>query len=354
MKISLKHSLHLQEESIGAAAYLRNSPANGVARNVSRFSSNNQKSIKVFRLDDLVLLSSTPPLLVTPTGHILYESSAYRDFPVPLRTYLSTNTIEVCNGELLQGEYCLLCGIWDYQFWHWMMDYLPKAVVAEAAGFRGKYIVPSLDRVVIDSLDIIGVPRERLAVRPDQTTRVPSLLLVQAIEGFKELPNYPRLVQHMRQKLIEGSQSAFGQIQELASPRLYIERKIEDRPRKLVNEVEVLEVLEPFGFQAIRMEKLSLRAQILLASRANVMFGPHGAGMLHALFMSERSLVIECFSPNYVLTSHVRGLSLLEHRYFSLVGENGPNWPYQGGEDVIVDTALLRSTLSRELARSVR
>jgi hypothetical protein len=302
----------------------------------------------VYTLRDALVVGK-PALVITPSGEILYESSAYRDFPEPLRGRYEGETVDDHNAKLYaDSEYCLLCGIWDDQFWHWIMDYLPKAVIAEAVGFTGIYFVPKLLGFIQESLHMLGISPSRLIEYDGTLSRISSLIVTEAIEGFKELPHYPALVQEVRTRLIAASER---KPKGASFERIYIARKIPDRPRKVVNELKLMEILARFEFRKIYMEEFSLREQIGIASSARILVGPHGAGMVHALFMPKNSLVIEFFSPHYILTSHVLTFALFGHRYYSIVGSNGPLWPYKAGMDVQVDITLFEATLNRELEK---
>lgn len=336
----------VKNKPIWARELLNLRPAAGAISYVPQFHSLERGPVATYTLYD-VLVVAKPSLILTPSGEILYESSAYRDFPEPLGGQIHGTTVDTDKARLYaDSQYCLLCGIWDYQFWHWMMDYIPKAVIAEAAGFTGKYLVPRISGFVEESLDMLGISQARLVEYDGTLARISSLLVVEAIEGFKDLPYYPALVHELRNRLLASSTRKPGGN---APERLYVARKIPERPRKVTNEVELMKLLKRFGFHKVYMEELPLREQIGLASSARAMVGPHGAGMVHALFMPERSLVIEFFSPYYVLTSQVSTLALFGHRYYSIVGSNGPLWPYKAGMDVEVDITLSEATLSREL-----
>ena len=338
----------LSDNPVSARQYIEEHPREGTVSEIERFPSSAGEPVKVYSIDDALVVGD-PAIILAPSGEILYESSAYRDFPEPLRNHIEVPTLDDPEACLYDDtEYCLLSGMWDYQFWHWIMDYLPRVLIAEAAGFSGKYIVPKLSGFIRESLEMLGISESRLVIHQKGLARVASLFIVQSIEGFGELPNHPSLVDELRRQLLAASADLDSVVR---AERLYIARKIADRPRKVVNEGEFLEFLQPFGFQRVYMEEHSLPEQIAIASQARILVGPHGSGMLHALFMPRESVVIECFSPHYVLTSHVRTLSLLGHRYYSVVGSNGPLWPYKSGMDVQVDMTLFEATLVRELSQ---
>ena len=85
--------------------------------------------------------------------------------------------------------------------------------------------------------------------------------------------------------------------------------------------------------------------QIGAAMRAEALAGPHGAGMIHSMFMKSKSTVIECFSPEWLNPSTREICRALRHRYFQIVAPNTPFEPYRYGRNVEVDCNHLELVL---------
>jgi capsular polysaccharide biosynthesis protein len=64
--------------------------------------------------------------------------------------------------------------------------------------------------------------------------------------------------------------------------RLYITRRDSNR-RRVLNEDALEAFLQPYGFRTVELSKLSFRQQVELFHRAEIVVGPHGAG-LNVLF----------------------------------------------------------------------
>jgi hypothetical protein len=76
--------------------------------------------------------------------------------------------------------------------------------------------------------------------------------------------------------------------------RIYISRRLA-RGRKFINENEVIEVLEQFGFTTIDAELMSETEKISLLSGAKVVAGIHGAGLTNLVYSPAQTKVIEIF-----------------------------------------------------------
>lgn len=55
-----------------------------------------------------------------------------------------------------------MSGYWAEGFYHWMIEWLTRVLVAESAGFRGVYLVPAQRSFVLQSLEPLGIPESRI------------------------------------------------------------------------------------------------------------------------------------------------------------------------------------------------
>jgi len=99
--------------------------------------------------------------------------------------------------------------------------------------------------------------------------------------------------------------------------------------RRVLKEKEMLPVLVDAGFTIVDMGKLTLEEQIETAASADVICGPHGAGLANAVFAKPGTELIE-FCGSY-LTRHFRivaGIAGLKYRVFR-AGIDSSNQPLQ-------------------------
>ncbi|TNE70572.1 glycosyltransferase family 61 protein [bacterium] len=80
------------------------------------------------------------------------------------------------------------------------------------------------------------------------------------------------------------------QQEKAGTKRIYITRKNEKK-RAILNEAELLPVLESFGFEVIEAENYSLKEQIDVFSQAEIICGPHGAGLSNLVWMKKPQLI---------------------------------------------------------------
>jgi len=108
--------------------------------------------------------------------------------------------------------------------------------------------------------------------------------------------------------------------------RVYISRNDAEQ-RRLENETELMASLSEFGFKKYQLTQLSILDQVSLFSNANLVVGPHGAGLTNILYSEDLS-VIELFGnpetdikigPHYCLLSNTLDF---DYRYMICDSDN--------------------------------
>lgn len=326
-----------------AADYLARRPGAGAIYSAERFISNvHSRPLRVCCVRNVKLLGRHG-LPVSEDGVLLKDLFQHENVEEEL-------TLVCCSGALsrslplLKGDYLPLYGKWADGFWHWMMEHLPLVVSAEAAGFHGTYIVPAGASFIADSMQLLGIPTTRICEYRGGDFVIENLYLPERVRG-EALHHVPGLLEEMRDKLLAsvGAGTASGR-------RIYISRNEVNRPRHVLNESALMDVAGPFGFEKLHLEKLSLKEQIRSMAGAEALIGPHGAGMVHALFMQRRGLVVELFSPLYINYTIMPILACQQQRYVPLASYHlGENYLY--GHNIELVPQLLELTLQSQLYR---
>ncbi|MGQ9662788.1 MAG: glycosyltransferase family 61 protein [Kiritimatiellia bacterium] len=129
--------------------------------------------------------------------------------------------------------------------------------------------------------------------------------------------------------------------------RLYIVR-VGDKPRRLANEEEVLDLVGRYGFRPVILERMSVTEQIALFSRAAQIIGVHGAGLSNMLYMTPPSLIVELMNERYHNACYFNLASALGHKIVILpcqtVGDRNRHPKYY---DLVADTHRLADCLER-------
>jgi len=180
----------------------------------------------------------------------------------------------------------------DTGFFHWIMDSLPKVLIAEACGFIGSYLLPSSTTApwADESLFLLGISRDRIVHHTDSDINARHLFIPTYFSGYNahHNPEFMTIYRDTIRRAIESKPS-------IAKKRILIARKPGTKVRRIINHDEVVEMTTALGFETVYFEDLSLREQLHLSISAEAMIGAHGSGLCHSLFMDENSTLVELF-----------------------------------------------------------
>ncbi|WP_193310277.1 DUF563 domain-containing protein [Halorubrum halophilum] len=189
-------------------------------------------------------------------------------------------------------------GPWSGEFFHWFADYLPRLRVLKRyrkqTGVTPKILLPpDPPEWMTRSLTLLDVPESRRLQWDGGRWSVDHLVV-------PSLPRHTRSTVpdvgyiHSPRELRWVTESLLSKLPPTASPdvgnRLYVSRSRQPS-RHVRNEAELLSVAHEFGFDAVYPEDWSLDEQLAVFAEADVVLGPHGAGLLNAMYGDETTLV---------------------------------------------------------------
>jgi hypothetical protein len=240
----------------------------------------------------------------------------------------------------VEGDVLWITDYWSREYFHWIADALSRLFVVRdrlkdliltlPAGYEDlDYVRSSLKAFAVKRIDFI---------KPDEALHCRSLLM----------PTPAAPSGHYNAEVIRGVRnvllSAYGD-SSYEGERLYISRHGATK-RRIVNEDEVVNILQQFGFQTIHAEELSFEQQVQTLSRAQYLVSNHGAGLTNMLFMKRDGSVLELRHTS----DHINNC------YFTLASALNLNYFYQTCEplaadadphtaDLIVDPKALETNL---------
>jgi hypothetical protein len=236
------------------------------------------------------------------------------------------------------GSATSILSLWCGNYYHWLVDALPRLAVLAAVGAPALPIATPATPTAFQeaSLRALAVWERRLPF-DGRRMRLESLVWPSGLDpiGFPS----PRTTDWLRTSFPGAPPAGPG------GRRLYVRR----RRRTIANEPEVGPLLERAGFETIVPETLSFDEQVRVFSEAEAIVGCHGAGMANGVFARPGAQVLELFQPGYVNLSIYRLARAAGMRYSYLVGRAGGPSRLGKDRDVLVDTHALARYL--ELAR---
>ena len=293
--------------------------------------------------------------VITPDNYILGDLS--RDYPWFLpgcsyqeRAEHSIFERDIAPVEKITGRVALLSGLAGHVYYHWMFDILPRLELIK----RSEINFNDIDWFVVNSvskpyqqetLKLLGVPSEKI-IESDRHSHIQATeLIVSSFPGYLDwVPE--GTVKFLRQTFLPQIDLVSNQ-----ADKIYISRE-KAKNRRLVNETEVSQLLNKFGFTTVFLEEMSFLEQVAIFANAKVIVAPHGSGLTNLAFCSPNAKVVELFSPNYIRTDYwmISQQLMLQHYY--LVGQNFGcaslrHLMYQNAltEDILVDVNALELIL---------
>ena len=179
--------------------------------------------------------------------------------------------------------------IWSNNFWHWILECLPKVLALEDKNYKGSYIVPN-SKFVKELLELIQVDRSRI-ITHNGNIFVESLVIPPMYSGY-ELINHQHIVHYIRNKLLDCIDKPSNY------ERVYIKRT---GTRHILNEQEIIDILNKHDFFIMVPEEYSVKEQISNMVNAKISVMAHGANSTLTLFQQKNSTFIEFFSSGYIV-----------------------------------------------------
>jgi Glycosyltransferase 61 len=170
---------------------------------------------------------------------------------------------------------------------HWLLENAARALLFRPLDDgTWHYLVPRLKYPFQrESLELAGIDPERiLEVKPGILTRFREVAAV--TRGF-DVAEVAKLVPAAIAELASLAPQPDG-----GNRRLYVSRARAGR-RAVSNELELTELVVSHGFEVVQPEMLPLHEQVELFAGAEVVAGPHGAGLTSVLFSPPGTLLIE-------------------------------------------------------------
>jgi capsular polysaccharide biosynthesis protein len=169
-------------------------------------------------------------------------------------------------------------------YYHWLLDYLPRAITAKKAiGARKLVVNDDPAPYEIESLRTLGYGREQLLLVANhrviraRSTVVPSLLASTTVP---------------HQAVARLLKTAFPQTKACGYERVYISRADTAR-RSLSNEPALIALVEKYGFQTIVTGKMSFEEQRNVFYGVKTVVAVHGAGLTNIIFSAPGVDVLE-------------------------------------------------------------
>jgi hypothetical protein len=201
----------------------------------------------------------------------------------------------------VSGTLGVIAGRGDLNWYHFLVDIVPRLALFETPGVPAPdaWYVPLRSGWQREVFELLGfLPRDGV-IDADAVPHVRAeRLLVPGLPDV-DIRTPPWAVGFVRERLRPAD------LECVSGRRLYVTRGRLRHNRIVTNEDEVVEMLAGRGFEVVDPGQIeSVAEEIRIFGEAEVILGPHGAGLSNLLWASPGATVIEFFDPDYLNVSY--------------------------------------------------
>jgi tetratricopeptide (TPR) repeat protein len=214
----------------------------------------------------------------------------------------------------ISGTVAVLTGLSGHNYYHWMVDILPRLALLQQSGFPldqvNRFFLNSIRQPFQrDTLAALGIPLEKIVESDRQPFIQANCLLVPSFAGpLGWLEAWA--MDWLRQQFLPLAEAIAANTQ--LPERIYISRARANH-RRVLNEAAIIDQLKAYNITPIQLETRSFAEQVALFAQAKLILAPHGGGLTNLIFCRPETIVIEFINPAYIrhyywVISHQRSL----------------------------------------------
>lgn len=219
------------------------------------------------------------------------------------RVHLPPAAVTVAEPVLLAG------GDVTGNYYHWLLDVLPRLAACARHG-----------------AELLGGAPLRLALAAPRPDFAGALLALAGLDGAEIITLDAERPQCFRRLLVFSNLTQYGFVHPAALDylpppppgpgrrRLYVSRG-DATTRRLDNERQVLEALAPLGVEPVMLAGVGLERQRALFAEAELVIGPHGAGLANLLWTPAGCALLELRPQVAALWQYERLCAALGRRH---------------------------------------
>lgn len=278
---------------------------------IERLSQNNSLKIYTYIERDVCLHNE---IAVTHDGRIVTELLAakgnglFAKFPISWVTYIRARLCQLLPSISSQSfDYAvLLTTPFGKNYYHCIVDVvlrLPSYIYITNSFVPSPVFVvtsplTSLPSFYQEFLSILGIE-----IHEQEYVKAKKLIVASpARVGFAYSRNAIAKLQQLLYARLNIEQT-------YKKERIYITRR-DARSRRVINEDEVINLMDKWNFKIYELEQLTVEEQVRLFANADIVVGPHGAGLTNIIFSSRPTLLELLPEDDFVSWGHFASLCL--------------------------------------------
>lgn len=262
----------------------------------------------IYRFDDAELIGYHPVVKVNDSYFLARDvmndtkwnsSISNIQAHVPLK-YSILSSSNSKNAKKIESAYLLLSRRGTH-YPNWITEILPKLIwyqqLCLELDHKPLLVTHSpLSEFQRESLKLMDININELLTHGQQVTGVKELYIPPhpIKTRSKNLYAIPSTLEKVRSKLISNVSNNNREV----SDRIFVSRS-DANTRRVVNQAQVMQCLEKYGFSSIEPGKYSFEEQVSIFSNANMIIGPTGAGLSNITFAGDGQVIELIPKGNY-------------------------------------------------------
>ncbi len=233
---------------------------------------------------------SSAGIVILPSGEVIADTLDHTTEELDRYRFLPGGAVRIdASPRVLRGRFLsLLLGAYDNHFHLLLMNLARLAILdpAEKHDLAGVLVPDDLGPIGREALQLAGVTRT-VPVRRGETIRVEELVLAWNVaSSFGVNPDAATYLRALGARLPSNR----------SRRRIYVDRR-GARLRPLLNEHDVVDTLAALDVEPVRFETMTLTKQITTMRSAELVIGPHGAGLTNIAFADPDTRIVELMPP---------------------------------------------------------
>ncbi len=278
---------------------------------------------------------------VVSADNRVFAQFTYVDSPGGIDAHAIFRRRRFPKPQRLNGWYATLCYPSAAAYFHWLVECLPRFALIEEhiAGLDGVIVPANMEPSLKESLRHFGINEDRWVTQDVASHYSVEHLLVPAYCAGRNIPNW--VSAFLRSRLLDTAAAA-------SRRRIYVSRNDAGK-RRVLNEAELMPILEKHKVEVIRARDLSLLEQAQAFDSAELVVGPHGAGLSNVLFCRSDASMLELLPSSRVGPGPFHSVAAAAGASYWCL--HGTRQDESSTDDVHADFIVDASQLDRALTR---
>jgi hypothetical protein len=242
----------------------------------------------------------------------------------------------------------------ENNYYHFLTECMSRFFLIEKSIFKPDfYIVSNHLKFQKDLLKLLGVEEKRI-ISSNQNILIcaKKLIVADFVNNHNKIYIKGYLTWRktwMPSWLSNSYTEAFSNLlsKDIIDKKIYISRQ-KASYRRLINHLEIQDIIESYGFKTYYLEEMSFIEQIELFSSAKMIIGLHGAGFVNLYFAPKNVKIFEIYHEFYHDSSYRLLAKNKNLNYSFIIGSCNANekiTPHK--QDVYIDSNLFQIALKK-------